>query len=377
MAIPDHLIWIKQRNNISHQVRPEQAGNIRQTVPSSLPLQLELAGLVESAPALLDDEPRREVTRLDAVLHVLPDEHRRQEPPDERVPRAVRVHERLLRQERHGVLGHGPVARHDGRRRPLRENHGPRLAALLRARRDLQGDLLEVLPVVPEPVLLPVGGRLALVAEEVVGVLEGRGDLVAEEVDDERGREVEAERLARGERVLGDDLERVDRNGEEEAGDVVALGRLVDGLRLGGLDVGRLEVVRGVELRHERPLAALDEDGADARGRGGVLHVVYLDAVLGGAGLELLAELVGADAAHVGRLVGPAVGAEDPLRDTDGVLRGPPGDVLRAVVVDQLLVEGHVLLLGEDGVVQLHGVLVENLLADLRGDVEERVAHAH
>ena len=55
----------------------------------------------------------------------------------------------------------------------------------------------------------------------------------------------------------------------------------------------------------------------------------------------------------------------------------PPGDVLRAVVVDELLVEGHVLVLGEDGVVELHGVLIENVLADLRRDVEERVAHAH
>ena len=47
------------------------------------------------------------------------------------------------------------------------------------------------------------------------------------------------------------------------------------------------------------------------------------------------------------------------------------------VVVDELLVDGDVLLLGEDGIVHLDVVLVEDVLADLGGDVEEGVAHPH
>ena len=43
-----------------------------------------------------------------------------------------------------------------------------------------------------------------------------------------------------------------------------------------------------------------------------------------------------------------------------GVLRGAACDELRAVVLEQVFVEGHVLFFGEDGVVGLEAVLGEH-----------------
>jgi hypothetical protein len=60
---------------------------------------------------------------------------------------------------------------------------------------------------------------------------------------------------------------------------------------------------------------------------------------------------------------------------TDGYLRGAASDVLDGVVLDELGVEGHVFLLSQDGVVELHVVLVEQRLRHVGRDVQQRVAH--
>ena len=67
---------------------------------------------------------------------------------------------------------------------------------------------------------------------------------------------------------------------------------------------------------------------------------------------------------------------QDPLRDPDGVLRGPSGDVLDGGAVVLLEVVVDVLLLVEDSVVGLEAVLLDELRLDGGGDVEEGVAHA-
>ena len=91
--------------------------------------------------------------------------------------------------------------------------------------------------------------------------------------------------------------------------------------------------------------------------------------------LELLPKRIGTNATKVSSLSRLAIGSHDPLRDADGVLGSAPGDVLGGVIVDELLVDGDVLLLGEDGIVHLDFVLVEDVLADLGGDVEEGIPH--
>ena len=142
---------------------------------------------------------------------------------------------------------------------------------------------------------------------------------------------------------------------------------------LGLLEVRDLVVVGGVEGGAEGALAAVDEDAAGT-GRGGLVdHVVDVDA-LGFARLDhLVAERILADAAHVRGGLG---GAEHPLRDADGVLGGAARDVLDLEVLDHVVVHRGVLLLGEDRVVELEVVLVEELRGHHGGDVQEGVAHA-
>ena len=63
--------------------------------------------------------------------------------------------------------------------------------------------------------------------------------------------------------------------------------------------------------------------------------------------------------------VDDAVGGQDVLGATGRVLRSAASDELGVVVVEQVLVQGDVLLLGEDGVVFLEAILVQQgLVAD-------------
>jgi hypothetical protein len=47
------------------------------------------------------------------------------------------------------------------------------------------------------------------------------------------------------------------------------------------------------------------------------------------------------------------------------------------VVVDKFFVDGEVLLFCEDGIVYFDIVLVENILADIGGNIEEGVTHTY
>lgn len=55
------------------------------------------------------------------------------------------------------------------------------------------------------------------------------------------------------------------------------------------------------------------------------------------------------------------------LRASCSVLSGTTSDELGVVVLEQIFVETHVLLLGEDGVVGLQAVLLEELLISAEG----------
>ena len=162
-----------------------------------------VALLGESASTPLNNHPRRPVSRLDTLLDLLPLRKLREEPANERVARAVRVHEQLRGERVDVVLSHDAARRDNRAPRALREHDGARAnTRRLGHLAHLERDLLEVLPVVPKPVLLAVSLGLGLVREDKVGEGEGGGDLVAEEVNDEGGGEVEAERLAVVDAVL-------------------------------------------------------------------------------------------------------------------------------------------------------------------------------
>ncbi|KAL7536786.1 hypothetical protein ACHAWF_005558 [Thalassiosira exigua] len=315
------------------------------------------------------------MSRVDALAHVLLRQKTSQESPHEGVSGPVGVHKLFLGKKRHGVLFHLSVAGHNRRLGSLSENDSARpRAVLLGTRRDFERDLLQVLT---EPVLLAVRGGLALVAEQEIGVFQRGGHLVPEEVNDERRAEVQAECLAVGEGVFGHDFEAVDADREEESGDVVKAGAFVDGFRFRSFEVRRFEVVGRGEVRDEGTFPTLHEDGACAGRSGLVFHVVNFHSVGCGALLELGTEFVSANATHVSALSRLAVCSHNPLSDTNGVLSGSASDILGGIVVDQFFVDGGVLFLRENGIVHLNIVFVEDVLADLRRNVEEGVAHPH
>mmetsp|Transcript_94706 Transcript_94706/g.197870 ORF Transcript_94706/g.197870 Transcript_94706/m.197870 type:complete len:281 (-) Transcript_94706:65-907(-) len=227
---------------------------------------------------------------------------------------------------------------------------------------------------VPRLGLCP-GPGLGLVAEEEVHQRHGLGEdgLEGGHLHQEGGRQVHAVEATIGSLLLGGLLDGVRGDGGEEASAVDHLCSLDDLPVLRGLAVVHLVVVGGVQVRAEGSLDAHNQGGAGAGGGALVLQVESLHSV-GLAGLlQLVAVLVGANAAHVGSGVGLL---EHPLGHSDGVLSGTTGDVLDVGQLLELLEEGLVLLLSQDGVAGQELVLLQHVLAHLRGDVQERVAHA-
>ena len=164
----------------------------------------------------------------------------------------------------------------------------------------------------------------------------------------------------------------VSRTGKVIAANVVNLGLLHQLPDLGLLQVLEVVVVRRAELGAHASVVAGDDDTAAAGGHLGVDAVLdaqadLLDGVLQDGGV-----LVVADAAEVDN----AVGREDVLGTAGRVLRRAACDQLGVVVVEQVLKDALVLLLGEDGVVGFEAVLgKERIVADgLDVWEEERLA---
>lgn len=146
--------------------------------------------------------------------------------------------------------------------------------------------------------------------------------------------------------------------GEVVAANVEDLGILNQGPDLGLLQVVQTVVVGSTEVSAETAVVAGDDNTASA-GRVSLIDTV-LDTQTGG--LDGIPEdgsvLVVADTAEVD----DAVGRQDVLGATGGVLRSTAGNEFCVKVVEEVLVDGDLLLFGEDGVVGLEAVLVQKSL---------------
>lgn len=147
--------------------------------------------------------------------------------------------------------------------------------------------------------------------------------------------------------------------------DIVDLGALDEAPDLGLLQVVQAVVVSGAQVGAETPVMAGDDDAAAAGGLGGLDTVLDAEAGLLDGVLEDGGVLVVADAAEVD----DAVVGQDVLGAAGGVLGGAAGDELGLEVVQQVLVDGLVLVLGQDGVVGLEAVLGEELIVAVGLDV--------
>lgn len=143
-----------------------------------------------------------------------------------------------------------------------------------------------------------------------------------------------------------------------ETANIEDIGVLGKGPDLGLLQVVEVVVVGSAEVGAEGAVVAGDDGAAAAGGVLGVDTVLDakasgLDGIMEGGGV-----LVVTNAAEVD----DAVGGKDVLGAASAVLGGTAGNQLGLVVVEEVLVERDVLLLGQDGVVGLELVLVEELL---------------
>lgn len=149
------------------------------------------------------------------------------------------------------------------------------------------------------------------------------------------------------------------------AADVVDVGALDEAPDLGLLEMVQAVVVGGAQVGAETPVVAGDDDAAAAGGLGGLDAVLDAEAGLLDGVLEDGGVLVVADAAQVD----DAVVRQDVLGAAGGVLSSAAGDELGLEVVQQVLVDALVLVLGQDGVVGLEAVLGEELIVAVGLDV--------
>ena len=211
------------------------------------------------------------------------------------------------------------------------------------------------------------GASLGLVANDVVPVRGGLVELVLEELADERSGEREHEGLVLGSGLLSKSQDGGNRDGQVVATDKVDLGLLDEVPVL--LQVLDLVAVGSSEIGAHATVVAGDDDTAAT---GGLLVVVAVDGAETDllVGLDqLLGVLVLANASNKDN----RVGGEDVLGTSGGVLGGTTGVQVNLVVLEQVLVETHVLLFGQDGVVGLESILLEQLLVADGLDVQERV----
>jgi len=145
--------------------------------------------------------------------------------------------------------------------------------------------------------------------------------------------------------------------------DLCVLDLLPDVLLLQVLD---LVVVGSRKICAKRAVVASDDDTAAAGGGLLVVEVLGLDASVSRDLLKGLAVLVLANAANVdGR-----VGCEHVLSASCCVLGSTSGNEDGIVVLDQILIEAHVLLrIGKNGIVGLKAILVEQCLVSVRDNV--------
>lgn len=214
------------------------------------------------------------------------------------------------------------------------------------------------------------GASLGFVANDVVPVRRGLVELVLEELGNERSGQREHENLVLSSGLLGESHDGGDRDGQVVATDKVDLG-LLDKVPV-LLQVLDLVAVGSGEVGAHATVVASDDDTAAT---GGLLVVVAVDSAETDllVGLDqLLSILVLADASNKD----DRVGGKDVLGTSGGVLGGATGVQVDLVVLEQVLVEAHVLLLSQDGIVGLESILLQQLLVADGLDVQEGVLKA-
>lgn len=214
------------------------------------------------------------------------------------------------------------------------------------------------------------GASLGLVANNVVPVRGGLVELVLEELGNERCGQRKHENLVLGSGLLCEGHDGGDRDGQVVTTDVVDFGLLDEVPVL--LQVLDLVAVGSGEVGAHATVVTSNDNTAAT---GGLLLIVTVDGTETDllVGLDqLLGVLVLANASNKD----DRVGGEHVLGTPGGVLGGTTSVQVDLVVLEQVLVQAHVLLLSQDGIVGLESILLQQLLVADSLDVQEGVLEA-
>merc|ERR550539_574200 len=306
---------------------------------------LEVHDLGESAAGPLDDMCRRPNAAPHCCAQILAKDILGKESTNKCVSGSVCVDDLACWQLLSGELDHGAVFSADDGVGTLGDDHRPSLAAvLLGQHRDCQSYLLHVCCAQVEGI--SKCGSLSLVSKDNVSIRHDRHHLVLEELDEEGGREVEAVGPVVGGTVLADLQHRVNGHREEEAGRVDHLGSLHCLPVLSIVEMLHSKVIGGVQLCHQGPVLASDEDSAPSRGELCRDLVLHIHTCLLCLRLQSLPIVVLANTPKVG---GGVLLTENPLSNADRVLCCSTSNVVNRVVLGEIVENG--LVLSEDSIV--------------------------
>mmetsp|Transcript_3518 Transcript_3518/g.5884 ORF Transcript_3518/g.5884 Transcript_3518/m.5884 type:complete len:336 (+) Transcript_3518:166-1173(+) len=312
---------------------------------------------------------------LDTLLHRLVLHKLGQESSHKGISGTIGIHQQFLGEWCDGVFGDLTVVSDNGRFGALgKDDHALALVVLLAWHvGNLECDFLEV---ITQVVFLGKGFRFGFVTKQVVGIRESGSELVAEEINDKRSAQVEAECLVLGNGMFGHLHKRFDTDRQEETGDVIVFSRRNQFLGLVSLQMGWFEVIGSCQVGNERTFAILNKTGASTSWGGLILHVMNEDTIGGGTLLKGLAVIIViSDGSHESSL--SLVILEHPLSNTNGILSGTSSNELWAVLFNEFRVDGLVQIFGQNGGIELDSVLVQDFLRDISGNIKEGVAHAH
>ena len=334
---------------------------------------------------LLDAETSQPLAQVDALVQRTAGDDTGAETAGKGVARAVGVVDLLLGDLVHRVLLDLVLALDgdDGGLGALRDDgHALALRVLLGQVRQCLGNLLDVLGA--QLVGVGVGLGLGLVADHVVPVGGGLVERGLEELADEGSGEGQDEGLVRGGGLLGKLLDgrradwtawlaiaeargggRSKLTGEVVAANIVGLGVLDERPDIRALQVLQVIVVGSAQLGAHAAVVASDDDGATAGGLLGVDAILDAQTGLPDGFVEDTGILVVAGTAQVDN----AVFGEYVLGTAGRVLGGAAGDQLGIKVVEEVLEDALVLGLGQDGIVGLETVLLEQGVVSDRLDV--------
>ncbi|EEQ35992.1 hypothetical protein CLUG_00115, partial [Clavispora lusitaniae ATCC 42720] len=215
-----------------------------------------------------------------------------------------------------------------------------------------------------------VGSSLGLVTDDVITVWDVFVQWVLEESRDEWGAEVHSKYLVVGSRVLSQGLDGFRRSSQVKTTNVKVTGVFNQSPVFWLLQVRRSKQVSGSQIGHQSSVLSSDQCSTFA-GCGGFLNSVFSSQSILGVGLL---QLLGVDIVTSGAKVNDRVRWQNVLSASSSVLSSTSGNQLQAIHFKHFIVDGHVFLFGQNGLIVIQRVFFQVRSVDVDLQIQQRVS---